>query len=135
MNSASGKKKKKKAHMESKTVMLINSVWWRPWYFYMWRCKWYIYSVRWICICHILETEKILVFHRQPYYRYYYYISQMLRYQKKRTDCVFLFQPRALFQTSFVFERCLLVLILTRAIIIYSTLSSSVTCSSRASAA
>ena len=54
--------------MESKTVMLINSVWWRPWYFYMWRYKWYIYSVRWICICHILETEKILVFHRQPYY-------------------------------------------------------------------
>ena len=81
------------------------------------------------------ETEKILVFHRQPYYRYYYYISRMLRYQKKRTDCVFLFQPRALFQTSFVFERCLLVLILTRAIIIYSTLSGFVTCSLRASAA
>ena len=50
-----------------------------------------------------------------------------------RIECVFLFQTRALFQTSFVFERCLLVLILTRAIIIYSTLSSFVTCSSRAS--
>ena len=31
----------------------------------------------------------------------------------------FFFQPGALFQTSFVFERYLLVLILTRAIIIY----------------
>ena len=123
----------KKAHMESKTVMLIIWFEWRPWYLYMWWYKWYIYSVRWRF--HVLETEKILVFHRQPYYRYYYYISRMLRYQKKRTDCVFLFQPRALFQTSFVFERCLLVLILTRAIIIYSTLSSFVTCSSRASAA
>ena len=47
----------------------------------------------------------------------------------------FSFQPRALFQTSFVLERYLLVLTLTRAIIIYSTLSSFVTCSSRASAA
>ena len=47
----------------------------------------------------------------------------------------FFFQPRALFQTSFVFERYLLVLTLTRAIIIYITLFSSVTCSSRASAA
>ena len=67
--------------------------------------------MRWICICHILETEKkILVFHRQPYYRYSYHISEMLRYQKKRRNCVFFFRPRALFQTSFVFERYLLVL-------------------------
>ena len=80
-------------------------------------------------------TEKILVFHRQPYYRYYYYISRMLPYQKKRRDCVIFFRPRALLQTSFVFERYLLVLILTRAIIIYGTLSSFVTCLSRASAA
>ena len=36
--------------------------------------------------CHVLETEKILVFHRQPY-------------QKKRRDCVIFFQPRALLQT------------------------------------
>ena len=55
--------------------------------------------MRWICICHVLETEKILVFHRQPYYRYYYYISRMLPYQKKRRDCVIFFQPRALLQT------------------------------------
>ena len=48
----------------------------------------------------------------------------------------FFFQPGALFKTSFVFERYLLVFILKRAIIIYSTLSSFfVTCSSRASAA
>ena len=26
---------------------------------------------------------------RQPHDRYYYYISRMLRYQKKRRDCVF----------------------------------------------
>ena len=129
------KKNIKKGHMESKTVMLINSVWWRPWYFYTWRYKWYIYSVRWICICHILETEKILVFHRQPYYRYSYHISEMLRYQKKRRNCVFFFRPRALFQTSFVFERYLLVLTLTKAMIMYSTLSSSVTCSSHTPAA
>ena len=45
----------------------------------------------------------------------YFYISRMLRYQKKRRDCVFFFQPQSLFQTSFVFERYLLVLILTRA--------------------
>ena len=32
--------------------------------------------------CHVLETEKILVSHRQSYYRYYYYISRVLRYQK-----------------------------------------------------
>ena len=41
--------------------------------------------------CHVLETE--------PYYRYYYYISRMLPYQKKRRDCVIFFQPRALLQT------------------------------------
>ena len=49
--------------------------------------------------CHVLDTEKILVFHRQPYYRYYYYISRMLPYQKKRRDRVIFFQPRALLQT------------------------------------
>ena len=55
---------------------------------------------------------------------------------KRNVPIVYIFfQPRALFQTSFVSERYLLVLILTRAIIIYSTLSSFVTCSSRASAA
>ena len=48
-----------------------------------------IYSVRWRC--HILETEKIVVFYRQPYHRYYYYMSRMLRYQKKRKDCFFFF--------------------------------------------
>ena len=47
----------------------------------------------------------------------------------------FFFQLRALFLPSFVFERYLLVLTLTRALIIYSTLSSSVTCSLRTSAA
>ena len=30
---------------------------------------------------------------------YYYYISRMLPYQKKRWDCVIFFQPRALLQT------------------------------------
>ena len=47
----------------------------------------------------------------------------------------FFFKSGALLQTSFVFERYFLVLILTRAIIIYSALYSFVKCSSRASAA
>ena len=120
--------------MESKTVMLINSVLMKTLLLLYVKIKWYIYSVRWICICHVLETEQILVFHRQPYYRYSYHISRMLPYQKKGRNCVcFFFQPQALFQTSFVFERYLLVLTLTRSIIIYCTLCSSVTYSSRAS--
>ena len=45
--------------------------------------------MRWIC--HVFETEKILVFHRQPNYRYYYYVSRMLRYQKRRKDFVIVF--------------------------------------------
>ena len=121
--------------MESKTVMLINSVLRKTLLLLYVKIKRYIYSVRWICICHVLETEKILVFHRQPYNRYSCHLPEMLQYQKKRTNCEFFFQPRALFQTSFVFERYLLVLTLTRSIIIYSTLCSSVTYSSRASAA
>ena len=40
----------------------------------------------------------------------------MLQYQKKRRDCEFFFKSRALFQTSFVFERYLLVFILTTTI-------------------
>ena len=55
---------------------------------------------------------------------------------KRNVGIVFFFSPiSSIVSTSFVFERYLLVLILTRAIIIYSTLSSFVTCSSRASAA
>ena len=54
---------------------------------FIWWYKWYIYSVQWRC--HVLKTEKILIFHPQPYYRYYYYISRVLRYQKKRRDCLF----------------------------------------------
>ena len=41
----------------------------------MWRYKWYIYSVRWRC--HVSETEKILVFHWQPYCRYYQDIANV----------------------------------------------------------
>ena len=52
-----------------------------------------------------------------------------------RIVAFFFFQSGALLQTSFVFERYFLVLILTRAIIIYSALYSFVKCSSRASAA
>ena len=91
----------KKAYMESKTVMLINSVLMTTLIpLYIWRYKWYIYSVRWRC--HVLETEKIVVFHRQPYYRYYYYhISRMLRYQKKRRDCVFFFNLELCFKFRF----------------------------------
>ena len=49
----------------------------------------------------VMETEKIPVFHRQPYYRYYYYVSRMLRYQKKRKDCVFFFSISS-FASNFV---------------------------------
>ena len=114
--------------MESKTVMLVNTV-----LLTTFICE--DINGTFIAFGGDLETEKILVFHRQPYYRYSYHISEMLRYQKKHRNCVFFFQPRALFQTSFVFERYLLVLILTRAIIIYSAILSFVKCSSRASAA
>ena len=86
-------------------------------------------------MCHILETEKFWYFTDN-------HIAVILTIYRKCYDIkrnvgivYFFFQPGALFQTSFVFERYLLVLILTRAIIIYSTLSSFVTCSSRASAA
>ena len=102
LNSASGKKKTiKKSLHGSKTVMLINSVLMTTLIFYMWRYKWYIYSVRWICIFHVLESEKILVFHRQPYYRYSYHISRMLQYQKKRRNCVFFFSTSS-FVSNFV---------------------------------
>ena len=54
------------------------------------------------------DWKKILVFHRQPYSRYHYYISRMLRYHKKQglyNFFIFFFQPRALFQTFIVSER------------------------------
>ena len=55
-----------------------------------------------------LETEKIPVFHRQAYYRYYYYKSRLIDWSYD-IGIVYLFfcfiSPRALFQTSFVFER------------------------------
>ena len=54
---------------------------------------------------------------------------------KRNVGIVYFFSTSSFVQTSFVFERYLLVLTLTRAIIIYIKLSSSVTCSSRASAA
>ena len=59
-----------------------------------------------------LETEKIPVYHRQAYYRYYYYKSRLIDWSydiKRNEGIVYLFfffiSPRALFQTSFVFER------------------------------
>ena len=57
------------------------------------------YSVRWRC--HVLETEQILVSHRQPYNRYYYYISRVLRYQKKRRHFVY-FSSTSSFVSNFV---------------------------------
>ena len=35
------------------------------------------------------KLKKILVFHRQPNYCYYYYIPRMIRYQKKGKDFVY----------------------------------------------
>ena len=55
---------------------------------------------------------------------------------KRNVEIVFFFSPiSSIVSTSFVYERYLLVLILTRAIIIYSAILSFVKCSSRASAA
>ena len=47
------------------------------------------------------KLKKILVFHRQPYYRYSYHISEMLRYQKKRRNCEFFFSTWS-FVSNFV---------------------------------
>ena len=54
---------------------------------------------------------------------------------KRNVGIVFFSPISSIVSTSFVFERYLLVLILTRAIIIYSAILSFVKCSSRASAA
>ena len=81
-------------------VMLINSVLMTTLIPLYVRYKWYAYSVRWRC--HVLETEKILVFHRQPNYRYYYYVSRMLRYQKRRKDFVFYYYFFLISTSSFV---------------------------------
>ena len=78
--------------MESKTVMLVNTVLMTTFI-----CE--DINGTFIAFGGDLETEKILVFHRKPYYLYSYHISRISRYQKKRRDCVFFFpQSRALFQ-------------------------------------
>ena len=108
--------------MESKTVMLINSV----------------LMTTWI----LLDVKIKMVQKKKVWYFTDNHITVILTiyrecYDIKRNVGIvhFSFQPQALFRTSFVFERSLLLLTLTRAIIIYSMLCSSVACSSRASAA
>ena len=66
--------------MESKTVMLINPAVMTaliPSY-----VKILMVHLRRAVEMSLLKTEKIPVFHRQQFYRYYYYIPGMLRYQK-----------------------------------------------------
>ena len=70
--------------MESKTVMLVNTVLMTTFI-----CE--DINGTFIAFGGDLETEKILVFHRKPYYLYSYHISRISRYQKKRRDCVFFF--------------------------------------------
>ena len=47
------------------------------------------------------KLKKILVSHRQPYYRYYCYVSRVLRYQKKRRHFVY-FSWTSSFVSNFV---------------------------------
>ena len=127
------KKPLKKAFIESKTVMLINSVLMTtliPLYVKtgtFTACSGCAYVTFWKLKKFWYFTDNhitvILTIYRKCY-------------DIKRNIGIVYFFSTSSFVSNFVFsERYLLVLILKRAIIIYSTLSSSVTCSSRASAA
>ena len=73
--------------MESKTVMLVNTV-----LLTTFICE----DINGTFIAFggdvtFWKQKKILVFHRKPYYLYSYHISRISRYRKKRRDCVFFF--------------------------------------------
>ena len=145
MKSASGKKKTKrkkkktfkKAYMESKTVMLINSVlmatlillYVNTWMVHLHTaCGGYAYVMFWKLKKFWCFTDNhitvILTIYRELYDI------------KRNVGIVYFFFLTSSFVSNFVcFDRYLLVLTLTRTIIIYSPLFRLVTCSSRASAA